>query len=331
MESCLDKLRVGVIGVGRMGSLHIAKYSLLPGVEIVGVYDSNTTASQKAKEVFKVKAFENLNELLFEADAVSIATSTESHYRIARMAFEAGVHVLLEKPITETVDEALELVNLAKKHELVFQVGFVERFRYRELSKSLLPSKVLFVASDRLSSSVGRERQIDVISDLMIHDLDLALSLISEQPSTVSALGLAVITDCIDVANARLEFPGGSVVNLNASRVSEKPMRKFRVFSSDHYASIDFMNNNVVVARRGSDSKMDRLTINCTELDALRGQSEQFVDCVKFNRTPLVTGEDGLRALQAVENIRRQIDERIKMTSSFEQMGHTPSTMVPNQ
>jgi predicted dehydrogenase len=317
-------LKIGVIGVGKMGALHLAKYIGLTGVDVVGVYDSNVEAARRATTTFNVKAFSTVEELLFEADAVSIATSTESHHHVAKRAFEAGVHVLLEKPIAETVEQAQDLCKIARERGLVFQIGFVERFRYRVLSRTLSQAKVLFVESDRLSRAVGRESQIDVVSDLMIHDLDLALSIIGEEPSSISAIGLPVVTPLVDVANARLEFPGGAVVNLNASRVSDKPMRKFRVFSLEHYASVDFMLNSVDIARRGLDAKVEHMSLEYSELDALRDQCMQFVECVQRGGVPIVTGEDGLRALRVVKSIKEHIADRMALRTGAARLGLKP-------
>jgi predicted dehydrogenase len=307
-------LKIGVIGVGKMGTLHLQKYLQNPDVAVSGIYDSNPETCTKFQTV-GVKVYTNLDELLFDSDAVSIATPTDTHFATTKRALENGVHVLIEKPISHHVEEAEKLVRLAKEKDLIIQVGFVERFRYRTLTQSFSPAKVLFIEGDRLAPCPGRESEIDVVSDLMIHDLDLVLALIPEEPSHVSAVGLPIITRLSDVANARLEFPGGAVVNLTASRVSDKPMRKFRVFSSNSYASIDFINNTVDVAQRDSRRAIAHLTMGYSDLDALRDQCLQFIQCVQRREKPLVSGEDGLRALRVAQAIKDRIAERIRLST----------------
>lgn len=317
-----SKLKIGVIGVGKMGSLHLQKYLQNSEVAVSGIYDSNMERSAALSAAHGVRVYSEVDELLFDSDAVSIATPTDTHFVTAKKALDNGVHVLIEKPISHHVEQAEILVRLAKEKGLVIQVGFVERFRYRVLAQSLpADEKVLFIEGDRLAHCPGRESEIDVVSDLMIHDLDLVLALIREEPSQVSAVGLPIITRLSDVANARLEFPGGAVVNLTASRVSDKPMRKFRVFSSKSYASIDFMNNTVDLAQRDSRSGIAHLTMGYSELDALRDQCQQFIQCVRGNEKPLVSGEDGLRALRIAQAIKDRISERVRLSSRIELSG----------
>ena len=189
-----------------------------------------------------------LPSLFFETDAVTIASPTASHYSLARLALEMGNHVLVEKPITHTVSEADELVRIAKERRLVLQVGFIERFRYQSLARGYALSPVRFIETHRLSASLNREPAVDVVADLMIDDLDLVLSLVGEEPSHVSAIGFPVVTDHCDLADVRLEFPGGAIANLNASRVSARAFRKLRVFSAEAYASIDFIANTTEVS-----------------------------------------------------------------------------------
>lgn len=311
------RTKIGVIGVGKMGFLHLTKYLALPEAEVIGVFDSSPATALEVQRKTGVRVYSSVDDLLFDADAVSIATPTESHYRVARHAFDSGVHVLLEKPIADTVEQAEELVRISREKGLVFQIGFVERFRFRALTKTLPSSKVLFIESDRLALAVGREAQIDVVSDLMIHDLDLALSLIPEEPNLVSAIGLPVITPLVDAANARLEFPGGAVVNLNASRVSDKKMRKFRVFTSNHYASIDFLSNTVDIARHDGVARLEHQSLEYNDFDALKDQSLQFIECARAGLRPIVSGEDGLRALRVAKLIRQRIQERLANREFF--------------
>jgi len=306
----VSKLKLGIVGVGKMGSYHLEKFHALPEVEVVGVYDALPERSAAAAQRFPVKAWERLPELLFECDAVVISATTNAHYHLARQALEAGVHVLVEKPLTQTVEEAEELIRLAAQKQLILQVGLIERFRYLSLSKGYHLSPVRFIESHRLSPSLGRDGNIDVISDLMIHDLDLVLSLIGEDPSYLSAVGVAVITPHVDMANVRMEFPSGPVVNLSASRVSSKAVRKFRVFSWEAYASFDFVSNSVNLYHRNPKAEIEHLKLERPGLDALADQCRSFTESVTLGLPPVVSGEDGLRALRCVRLIREKIAER---------------------
>jgi predicted dehydrogenase len=302
--------RVGVIGVGKMGALHLEKYLGLAHVEVVGIFDPSAERCQAVLAKYGVRAISSLSELLFEADAVTIASPTATHFSIAKQALEAGVHVLVEKPVTERPDEGEQLVQLAKSRNLIFQVGFVERFRYLALSSEILPAPIRFIESERLSPSLGREAAIDVVSDLMIHDLDLALSLIPEEPSFISAIGVPVLTPLYDVANVRLEFPSGAVVELNASRVSLKPLRKIRIFSLNSYASVDFITNTADVYSRNSKNEIEHRSYESARYDALAEQCADFIRCIEHKRPPLVSGADGVKALRIARMIREKIEER---------------------
>lgn len=304
------KVKVAVVGVGRMGGLHLKKYAHLPGVELVGVHDIDEARLVEVANQFGVKPYQDLSALLFDADAVVIATPTATHYPIGRMALEAGCHVLIEKPVAHTVESAEELVRLAEERKLILQVGLIERFRYSILSEGMDLSHIRFVEAERLSPSLSREASIDVVTDLMIHDLDLVLSLLGDDPSHVSAIGVPVLTDHYDLANVRLEFPGGAVVNLNVSRVSAKPLRKLRIFSRDAYASMDFLHNKVKIFSKLPTGEIHGHEQEYGELDALLAQSNHFISCIREGSSPLVTGKDGVRALRFAKIIRERIEDR---------------------
>jgi predicted dehydrogenase len=309
------RVKIGIVGVGKMGGLHLNKFSSLSDVQVCGIYDPNEQHARAAHEKYGVPVFQNLADLLFESDAISIASPTNTHYRIARQAFESGVHVLVEKPATETVEEAQELVRLADQKKLVFQVGFLERLRFANLCEGIDLQHVRYIEGYRLAPSPGRESAIDVVSDLMIHDLDLVLSLNPEEPSMVSAIGVPVLTSLVDLANVRLEFPSGAVANLSASRVSMKPERKFRLFTLNTYASVDLMANRASIQRcnKGTDPKgsgIEHRVVEFPSIDALKDQCLQFADCVRNRKQPLVTGRDGLKALRYAKIIKDKIFER---------------------
>lgn len=305
-----EKIRVGVIGIGKMGHLHLEKFRALDLCEVVGIYDNGSEKTQRAALETGVRAFDSLEEILFECDAVVIASPTPTHFSIARRALENGVHVLLEKPITLDADEAAELVRLAGERALVLQIGHVERIRYLALARGFELARPRFIECHRLSPSLGREPQLDVVSDLMIHDLDLALSLVGEEPDQVSVFGMNVVTPVTDMANVRLEFPSGAVVVLSASRVSTKASRKFRVFSGVAQASFDFMNNSITVQHRGAEGGVESRTEQIDGLDALAEQARLFVDSIVNGTPPVVSGRDGYLALKYAVVIQDKIRER---------------------
>lgn len=320
-----EKIRVGVVGVGKMGGYHLQKYRELEEAELVGFSETDPEKAAAAQAKFGVPSLP-LNELLFEVDAVTIASPTDTHAAIARQALEAGVHVLIEKPIASRVAEAEGLAELARAKGLILQVGMVERFRLAALANGVSLSRPLFVEAHRLSPNLSREADIDVVSDLMIHDLDLALSLVDEDPTTVSAIGMRVLTAQHDIANVRMEFASGAVMNLNVSRVSAQGLRKLRVFFKDAYASFDFSENTAAVFRRvGTTVERTQNTVN--GIDPLREQARDFLHCVRTGRRPLVAGEDGVRALKfaqiVVEKIRER-ESRLQATADITQLGVAP-------
>jgi len=293
-----------------MGCLHLEKMLAIPEAKVVGVLDLNRELTSAVAYRHRVPPFNRLADLLFEADCLVIASSTPSHYTLARAALEAGVHVLVEKPLTSTADEALELSRLADRVGRVLQVGHIERVRYQALSQWGVLSRVRFIECHRLASSVGREAGLDVVSDLMIHDLDLALNLIGDEPSSVTAIGMEVITPCVDMANVRLEFPSGAVVNASASRVSAKSLRKFRVFSAHAYASLDFVENSASIYTRDPSGEIRYRKEQVESFDALRTQAELFLRSVREGIPPIATGWDGYRAMRCVELVGQRIRER---------------------
>lgn len=302
-------VRVGIVGVGKMGELHLRKFSELPGAEVAGVYDINEERAASVQVQHGVKHFRSLRELLFECDGVVIASPTSTHYQLACQALKMGAHVLVEKPIAEDLNKAHKMVALARKEKLFLQVGLIERYRLMALSQRASLTPVRYAETHRLSPTLSRESDIDVVTDLMIHDLDLVLSLIHEDPIHVSAIGVPVVTNQFDMANVRLEYQNGAVVNLNVSRVSEKPFRKVRIFSLNAYASMDFIENKMKLFYREKDG-IHRETFEQQGFDALAAQSAHFVDCIRTGATPAVTGEDGLRALRFAKIIKERIYDR---------------------
>jgi predicted dehydrogenase len=304
-----ELVRVGIVGLGKMGLYHLQKFRCLPGVALVGFVEPDAERAREVDADSGLVCFSTLASLLFEVDAVVVACPTLQHASVVKAALEAGVHVLVEKPLCERSSEARDLVQLAAAKNLILQVGMVERFRLLQLLPHL-EEPPLFVETERLTNRLGREpNEIDVVSDLMIHDIDLVLSYYSDDPVSVSAVGMSVLTARTDIAQVRLEFAGGGVVNLSASRASFEVVRKMRVYTPHAYYSLDFVSGSKTVTAKGSDSV--RREVHHPETgDALLAQSRSFADCVALKNAPIVSGTAGLRALALVESIQEAIATR---------------------
>jgi predicted dehydrogenase len=237
----MEKLSIGVIGVGHLGKLHAKMFKQIENCELVGVFDANIQQTKSIAEEFGISDFNSIDELLSKVKAVSIAATTSAHYELARKCFEKNIHVFIEKPITTTIKQAEELVDLSKKKNLKLQVGHIERFNPGLISLESYISEPRFIQTDRLSQFNPRGTDVAVVLDLMIHDIDIILSLIHSNVKQIDANGVAVVSDHIDIANARIQFENGAVANVTASRISQKKMRKMRIFQKDHYISLDFV------------------------------------------------------------------------------------------
>jgi predicted dehydrogenase len=303
----VSALRLAVIGVGHMGQLHARKVSALaardPSVVLAGVADSNADrAAEVAKEV-GARGVLDFRDLLAEIDAAIIAVPTVSHYQVACETLGAGVDALIEKPIAATLPEAEKLLSVARDGNRVLQVGHLEWFNpaMREVAASI--HRPRFVESHRLGPFPGRATDVDVVRDLMIHDIDVIQRLVGEEPTRIEAIGVPVITDRIDIANARIGFPGGCVANLTASRVSTKPLRRIRFFQPDGYFSIDFLEQAVAIARRlapGPDGtrEIDLQRLEIDPEDALLSQLASFVEAVRTRCVRAGAAHEGLSALR---------------------------------
>lgn len=308
-------LRCGVVGVGFLGKFHCEKYQKVNGATLVALCDKDPARAQQMGEEFKVFSTTNPMELLKLVDAVTIAADTLAHYELASLFLNNGIHVNVEKPMTTHSKEAKELVNLARKNDLKLQVGHVERFNSAFLAAKERLVKPLFIECHRLAPFKSRSMGVDVVLDLMIHDLDVVLSLVPSQIKSVSAVGTPVITPNIDIANARLEFESGTVANITSSRVSKTPVRKFRVFQPDQYLSMDFGTGEISLTTKNHNSVDEPLKIESWSLqkgDALLSETQSFVDAILSDRNPVVSGEDGLVAIVLAEQILSKIHERYK-------------------
>ena len=309
-------IRAGVIGVGYLGRLHAQKIASLNDVVFSGVCDADPDRGKAVAEEFGTSFFGNPRKLLREVDAVSIAVPTTAHFRVTREAIRAGVHVLLEKPIAASVREGRTLVREAAGRGLVFQIGHLERFNSAVISATSILEEPRFIECHRLGMFGGRGTDVDVVLDLMIHDLDLLLSFVRSPVARISAVGVPVISSNVDIANARLTFANGCVANVTASRVSMRKQRKIRIFQEDAYVSMDFIENQIQIYRRifpagpGGLPEITGEVLETEKGDALRDEIRSFVDCARTGAAPRVSGEDGLAALEVAFRILRKMRRR---------------------
>lgn len=332
------KLKVGVVGVGHFGAHHVRVFSRMSGIELCGVADISEERARYISQTYGVPYYLDHKELAEHIEAVSIATPTETHYQIAKFYLERGYPVMVEKPMTNSLKEADHLVEIAEKNNVLLQVGHVERFNPVVVALQRYAHKPRFIECHRLSPYTFRSKDIGVVLDLMIHDIDIVLSLVDSKLVRVEAVGVDVVSHGKeDIANARLVFEDGCVANITASRVSDKVMRKIRVFSSDLYISMDYSQREAKIYRK-SDllksgdidvSKIDSAkisevrdllfadlltaeTVTIEEYDPLEKELESFVKCVKEGLKPVVTGEHGKRAMEAAWNILQEIKDSIQ-------------------
>ena len=324
-----DKLSVAVIGVGHLGSLHAKMFAEIPSADFVGLYDINHERARGVAGEFKVQAFPSLDEVLQNARAVSIATPTSTHYAIAQQALDANVHVFIEKPITTTPAEAQALIDLAEKRAVQIQVGHIERFNPALLALEKYHLHPMFVESHRLAQFNPRGSDVGVVLDLMIHDIDIIISLVKSPVEKIEANGIAVVSDSIDIANARIQFQSGCVANVTASRISQRKMRKMRLFQRDAYISVDFSDGVAEVFRLVDENSVEPNTMmlgmidqgtrkrkiiyeqpEVKEINALKYELEAFIHAVRDHGEPMVTAQDGKEALEVAHVIMGKISQQ---------------------
>ncbi len=335
----MEKIRVGVAGTGHLGNLHTKMFAQIPTVELVGVYDVDKEKAVRIAAEHGTEVFSDYEQLLAQIQAVSIATTTVSHYDVARLALEKGVHAFIEKPITETIDQAKALVDLADARKLALQVGHIERFNPAILALEQYKLRPLFIESHRLAQFNPRGSDVAVVLDLMIHDIDLILSLVRSPVTRIDANGVAVVSGSEDIANARLQFENGCVANVTASRISQNKMRKMRLFQNDAYISIDFSQGLSEVFRLVDEDdprakptmmlgKIDqgerkRVIVyeqpEVKEVNALKYELELFVKSIVEGTQPPVSGRDGLQALEVAQEIMRSISQNLAHLSNLNQ------------
>ena len=314
----MTPLRVGVIGVGYLGKFHAEKYARMEDVELVGVVDIIAERAERVGKQFGTESFTDYRDFIDRVDAVSVVVPTPLHFSISHDFLEHGVDVLIEKPIAETLEEAEALIEVAASRGAVIQVGHLERFNPAVVALTKVVDRPLFIESHRLSVFKQRGTEVDVVLDLMIHDIDIILSLVKSQLQNIHAAGVPVISSRVDIANARLIFENGCVANVTASRISLKNMRKIRIFQKDAYVSVDYSSHDITIIRRDGQGidlpipgmSMQRSTFE--KSDALGAELRSFVDAVKTRQAPLVSGHDGRNALGVALDIIEQIEASSK-------------------
>ncbi|MCU7941851.1 MAG: Gfo/Idh/MocA family oxidoreductase [Candidatus Thiodiazotropha sp. (ex Cardiolucina cf. quadrata)] len=309
----MDKIRTAVIGVGYLGRYHAQKYAALDDSELVAVVDIDPdTAANVAKEC-DTEALTDYHELLDKVDAISIVVPTQLHHQVATEFLDSGIHVLLEKPITVTVAEADALIEIARRKQRVLQVGHLERFNSAVLALEGVLKDPQFIESHRLAPFTLRGADVNVVLDLMIHDIDIIQNLVGSPIASIDAKGGAVLTQEYDIANARIKFENGCVANVTASRVSLKPQRKMRIFQPDAYISIDFQDKILSIHRKGEKEIFPGIPEIISEesvfanSDAIMAEIRAFLDAIRNNSIPPVTGEDGREALKTAIDISEQL------------------------
>jgi predicted dehydrogenase len=331
----MEKVKIGVVGVGHLGDHHARIVSQIPDAELIGVVDLDHEKAKRIAQKYKTRYFEKLDDLLTETNAISLVVPTTVHYPLALMILERGKDLLIEKPVTETVLQADELINLAQTKNLILQVGHIERFNpaFKALEKYQPEPK--FIESHRLAQFNPRGTDVAVILDLMIHDLDLILSLVKSPIKQIEAAGVAVIAESEDICNARLTFENGCVANVTASRISARALRKMRLFQKDSYISLDFSQKVVEVYRlvdvdRLLQEEKERKTVvgnipveqvgktviyerpEVHDQDMLTAEIKSFINSVQTRTPPAVTGEAGKKALEVALKIKEKAEEHKK-------------------
>jgi predicted dehydrogenase len=314
----MQKIRAAVIGVGYLGRFHAQKYAQLAGCELVAVADERPETREQVAAEVGTRALADHRELLGAVDAVSVVTPTPAHFGIAREFLSAGAHVLVEKPITETATEARELIELAAARGLVLQVGHLERFNAAILAAEPHLRSPRFIECHRMAPYRERGTDVNVVLDLMIHDIDIVQTIVGAPIASIDAVGTPVFSDEIDIANARIRFANGCVANATASRVSMKAERKLRIFEDDAYLSLDLQQKIMTLIRKRPAAEMapGQLPVTIEEQslepgDALKSEIESFLECIRTGRAPVVSGEAGLRALETAMRITEQVHESL--------------------
>ena len=320
-------LKIGIIGAGHLGKFHLNNWLEIKDVVVVGFYDTDETNAKAVSEKYKIKKFASAEDLLDNCDAVDIVAPTTYHYELCALALRKGKHVFVEKPLTNTMDEAKALLKLAVESNLKFQVGHVERFNPAFVALKNYKLEPMFIEVHRLSQFNPRGTDVSVILDLMIHDIDIILQLVKSNVSYISANGVSVLSDTPDIANVRIEFDNGCVANLTSSRISMKKMRKMRLFQKDAYIGIDFLEKKTEIISQNATTDKNVFTFDIdtdkgkktvaianpivTEANAMKEELIAFKNAVLHNTETAVTVVDGFRAMEVAHQILSKINKTI--------------------
>ncbi|MEE8388760.1 MAG: Gfo/Idh/MocA family oxidoreductase [Acidiferrobacterales bacterium] len=315
-EGASERLRIGVVGTGYLGKFHARIYNDMPDVNLVGIADiDEDAATAVAKDCGDCPTYTDSLKLLDKVDAVSIVVPTEHHLEVSRPFLEKGIHMLLEKPVAPSYEESLEIVELAEKSGAILQIGHLERYNAGVMALAERVKMPRFIEVHRLGPFVARATDVDVVTDLMIHDIDIVMALVGSPIRNLSAMGTPVITDHIDIANARIEFENGAVANVSASRVSNKKFRRIRVFERDHYYGLDYTDQRldiVTAQRKDVDQEWPEIVTEKVEIEPrlpLNAELEDFINNIRNGSTPLVTGRVGLEALRVALLVKEKMAE----------------------
>lgn len=300
----MQKLKIGVIGVGSLGSIHARIFAEFDNVELVAVVDTDLKRAKKVARSCHCRYFTDYQRLFGLVEAASIVVPTELHYSIARRCLEHHIHLLVEKPFTSTVEQANELLKVAEEKNLLLQVGHVERFNAAVQAVQELPVEPKFIECHRLGPFAARVKDVGVVLDLMIHDIDIILALVNSPVETIQAVGVNVLTEHEDIANARLNFQNGAVANITASRISPKSMRKIRLFCENTYISLDYEAQEALIYEK-QGKRITRKKINIKKERPLQKELRAFIQCAQKNCSPLVSGLQGRDALAVATEILR--------------------------
>lgn len=320
-------LKIGVFGVGHLGKFHLNNWKEITDIELIGFYEPNDDTAKEVSEKYQLPRFLDADALMDACDAIDIVAPTNYHFEWCEKAIKKGKHVFVEKPLANTMDEARQLVKLTKESDIKFQVGHVERFNPAFLAIKDMPLNPMFIEVHRLAQFNPRGTEVSVILDLMIHDIDIILSIIKSDVKTISASGVGVMTDTPDIANVRIEFHNGCVANLTSSRISMKKMRKIRLFQKDSYIGIDFLNKKteIIKLKEAKDSNVFAFDIQTPtgtktiamanpivpEVNAIKKELEEFRDAILNNTKTVVSEMDGLMAMDVAHQILEKIGNNV--------------------
>jgi predicted dehydrogenase len=322
-------LKVGVFGTGHLGKFHLNNWKEMPGIELKGFYDPSDETANAVSEQYNLKRFLNEEELIEACDIIDVVAPTNFHFGICEKAIRKGKHVFVEKPLANTMEEAAQLVKLVQESNIKLQVGHVERFNPAFLAVKNFELNPMFIEVHRLAQFNPRGTEVSVILDLMIHDIDIILSIVKSDVRSISSSGVAVMTDTPDIANVRIEFNNGCVANLTSSRISMKKMRKMRLFQKDAYIGIDFLNKNAEIIKMKGEEDANAFSFELEtprgtriiaitnpqvpEINAIKKELEEFVLAIQKNTQTIVSEIDGYRAMEIAHHILQKINQNLRV------------------